>query len=50
MMYLIFLGPCHNNPCQNGGTCTATGGQFSCECDTGFSGNTCENGIFMNNN
>jgi hypothetical protein len=34
--------PCDPNPCQNGGTCSASGEAFSCACAAGFSGNTCE--------
>ncbi|XP_053383146.1 collagen alpha-6(VI) chain-like [Mercenaria mercenaria] len=34
---------CDQNPCQNNGTCTSTGGQYTCNCDgTGFYGVNCE--------
>ena len=34
---------CASNPCLNGGTCAASDAKaFTCECATGFSGETCE--------
>jgi hypothetical protein len=33
---------CLGEPCENGGTCTASGGGFACECLEGFSGVYCE--------
>ena len=46
----IFLEPCAGNPCQNGGTCSLSGKDFTCACVSGFTGNMCENGTLMNNN
>ena len=37
--------PCSPNPCQNGGSCSATGSllsDFECSCPDGFSGTLCE--------
>jgi hypothetical protein len=35
--------PCSPNPCQNGGTCSATGRKkYSCACASGYSGTSCE--------
>src|SRR5262245_32999946 len=35
--------PCSPNPCQNGGTCKATGStRYSCTCASGYSGTDCE--------
>lgn len=31
-----------SSPCQNGGTCAASGGSFTCTCTGGFTGTTCE--------
>ena len=47
---LILSGPCDVNPCQNDGTCTPDGEDFTCQCQSGFTGDMCENGTFMNNN
>ncbi|XP_061178330.1 deleted in malignant brain tumors 1 protein-like [Saccostrea echinata] len=35
---------CHNNPCQNGGTCYQTSPQdgYHCLCSNGYTGNSCE--------
>ena len=44
--YLIFLGPCDGNPCQNGGICSVNDEDFDCTCHVGFTGTTCESGSF----
>ncbi|XP_069463306.1 IgGFc-binding protein-like [Ambystoma mexicanum] len=50
-VYNLVLGcyrtsPCLTNPCLNGGTCLETpSGAFSCTCDQGFTGATCENDV-----
>ena len=37
---------CAKNPCKNGGTCQRIGGDFYCECGTGFAGRYCENSTY----
>nr|CAB3263079.1 uncharacterized protein LOC101242091 [Phallusia mammillata] len=39
------IDPCGKTPCNNGGTCTANGNQFSCSCVPGFTGSTCSGNI-----
>ncbi|MBI5513995.1 MAG: hypothetical protein HY909_09520 [Deltaproteobacteria bacterium] len=34
--------PCSPNPCQNGGTCAASGAGFTCSCLPGMTGTRCE--------
>ena len=34
---------CGSNPCKNGGTCQRIGGDFYCECGSGYAGRYCEN-------
>lgn len=42
----MYLDPCSNNPCQNGGTCSdALGGAFTCSCTGSYTGSTCETPI-----
>lgn len=33
---------CENTPCQNGGTCTPHGGEHSCHCPEGYTGDNCQ--------
>ena len=33
--------PCSPNPCQNGGTCNANSGDFTCSCASGYVGDDC---------
>ena len=43
--FLEFVAnPCEDEPCKNGGTCNAFGGDFSCTCPDNWSGTTCEEG------
>ena len=39
-----YVDPCHSNPCQNGGTCSSSGGTHNCSCPIGYSGDDCETG------
>ena len=34
--------PCVPNPCMNGGNCKEEKGNFTCDCQPGFEGDTCE--------
>ena len=36
------VDPCQPNPCSNGGTCAPTPSGYSCYCDEGYKGDTCE--------
>lgn len=35
--------PCFREPCQNGGRCNPQLGGYECSCQTGFSGDSCQN-------
>ncbi|XP_070546080.1 uncharacterized protein [Ptychodera flava] len=37
--------PCSSSPCQNGGLCNQTDGNFTCECPVGFEGEFCSDNI-----
>ncbi|XP_070545876.1 mucin-like protein isoform X2 [Ptychodera flava] len=37
--------PCSSSPCQNGGLCDQTDGNFTCECRVGFEGEFCSDNI-----
>lgn len=36
------VDPCEPNPCQNGGSCAASGSSHTCTCTGGFTGTNCE--------
>ena len=42
MFDYFLLDPCFDNPCENGGTCTITGGTYKCTCVNGFTGSRCQ--------
>lgn len=37
-------GPCSNNPCQNGGSCSARGNDYVCQCPASYTGKNCQSG------
>ena len=37
-----FVDTCEPNPCQNSGSCIASGDSFVCNCTDGFTGELCE--------
>ena len=39
------FGFCNTNPCRNGATCLENQQGFSCQCQPGFDGRTCEEDI-----
>ena len=36
-----YVDPCSNNLCVNGGTCSSSGGQFTCTCPPEYTGQVC---------
>lgn len=49
ILFIFFLykgstttDPCNPNPCQNSGTCTASGSSYTCNCQPGWSGTNCD--------
>ncbi|XP_053403209.1 uncharacterized protein LOC128558310 [Mercenaria mercenaria] len=38
---------CLRSPCENGGTCSETIGNYMCLCKAGFTGRHCENGMYI---
>ncbi|XP_078384966.1 uncharacterized protein LOC144667429 isoform X2 [Oculina patagonica] len=43
--YAYCVTPCTSSPCKNGGTCTASGNSFSCQCKNNFTGATCDQAV-----
>ena len=39
------IDECASNPCQNNGTCSDGKNSFSCQCPTGYLGDTCSQGM-----
>ena len=44
---LIDINDCENSPCANGGTCEDLVDNFECTCAEGYTGPTCDEGVFM---
>ena len=38
---------CNSNPCKNGATCVNGLDNYYCVCDYGWSGNTCDMGLYL---
>ena len=46
--FSIAVGPCDNNPCLNGGVCTATkNDSYTCKCASGYLGGNFEIGTWV---
>ena len=43
----IDINDCENSPCANGGTCEDLVDNFECTCAKGYTGPTCDEGLFM---
>ena len=43
----IDINDCENSPCANGGTCEDLVNNFECTCAEGYTGPTCDEGLFM---
>jgi hypothetical protein len=41
-MYVSDINDCEPNPCQNSGMCTDGVDSYTCVCDAGYTGSTCE--------
>ena len=42
---ILAIDDCDPNPCLNGGDCTDGINSFTCECEDGYSGDTCQMNI-----
>jgi len=47
LLYFVDVDECLTSPCDDNGECTNNVGNFTCECNIGYSGNgfTCEGKI-----
>jgi Notch-like protein len=43
-MYIVDYNPCNPDPCTHG-QCVASGGTYTCTCNSGYSGTTCDGKI-----
>ncbi|XP_071959436.1 uncharacterized protein [Antedon mediterranea] len=41
-LYGCAVDHCSPNPCQNAGVCSQSGASFTCQCTSGYEGNTCQ--------
>ena len=44
MISLSDINECLSDPCLNGGSCSAIGNEYTCECVDGYTGIHCESG------
>ena len=42
---MLDINECERNPCQNNGTCTDKINNYECQCEKGYEGKDCEQGI-----
>ena len=42
--FVLDVDECSSNPCENGGTCTVSIDEYSCQCVEGYIGANCERG------
>ena len=49
-MLIPELDDCLMSPCLNGGTCVDGEFSFTCDCESGFTGDKCETGMLTLNN
>ena len=40
-MYILDYNPCYPDPCHHG-ECVASGGTYTCTCNSGYHGSTCD--------
>ena len=43
MFLLVDINECASDPCENGGVCNDQVNGFTCDCQAGYDGETCEN-------
>ena len=43
----VDVNECASNPCKNNGVCVNRVNRFDCACKAGFTGSTCEKGMYM---
>jgi hypothetical protein len=46
-LFLEYIDPCSPNPCLNGGSCTRDGRHYTCSCQNGYTGLTCNGNVYI---
>ncbi len=46
---LADINECGSNPCENEGTCTDVPNGYTCVCESGYTGDECQTGIYNYN-
>ena len=42
VIFIVDIKECDSSPCRHGGTCTDAMNRYTCKCNAGYTGTSCE--------